>query len=140
MNEDKILGQNKIPGCEKLTRPEEIAALSKYLKKVKQTYDEHTELEKGKLEIPGKTTGQLVEITELSTESIKLTGKKDIELADGIITLEDKSNIRLSEEKIGLEDKRKTELSTELIGLKDKRTTKFNDYREDGGEMFLFSW
>ena len=33
---DRILKQNKIPGCERLTRPEEIKALSKYLRNIKE--------------------------------------------------------------------------------------------------------
>ena len=97
MNEDKILRQNKIPGCERLTRPEEIAALSKYLKKIKETYDEHTELERDKLEIPGKTTGQLKEVKELGTNSIKLKKNKDPEgLSEYIEKLTDSNKISLN--------------------------------------------
>jgi hypothetical protein len=69
---DKILKQNKIPGCERLTRPEEIKALSKYLRHIKRDLENRTDLEETTLEIPGKTTGQFHDVSELPTEYDKL--------------------------------------------------------------------
>ena len=59
MGDDKILRQNKIPGCDELTRPEEIKALSKFLRHIKDVQSEHTKLQKDNLEIPGRTTGKI---------------------------------------------------------------------------------
>lgn len=61
-----ILGTNKIPGSEKFTRPEEIKALSKYLKKIHATQDEHTSLGEESLALFGRKTGKLVDIEKLS--------------------------------------------------------------------------
>lgn len=130
MKEDKILRQNKIPGCERLTRPEEIAALSKYLKKIKQTYDENTELERDTLEIPGKTTGQFKEINELSTESIKLKGGSDIGLEEDTIKLKATDNINLSDYIEKLTDSNNVNLNTESAKLKVNENITLSDYKE----------
>jgi len=64
--DNNILGTNKIPGSEKFTRPEEIKALSKYLKKIHATQDEHTSLGEESLALFGRKTGKLVDIEKLS--------------------------------------------------------------------------
>lgn len=51
---NNILKQNKIPGSEQLTRPEEIGALSKYLGEIKKVQDEHTKLDDRVLEVAGR--------------------------------------------------------------------------------------
>ena len=63
--EKELLKQNKIPGCDQLTRPEEIKALSKYLKNIRTTQENYTSLGKNNLEIPGITTGKLPEIDNI---------------------------------------------------------------------------
>lgn len=47
--EKELLKQNKIPGCDQLTRPEEIKALSKYLKNIRTTQENYTSLGKNNL-------------------------------------------------------------------------------------------
>lgn len=65
--EKDILKQNRIPGCDQLTRPEEISALSKYLGGIKKVQEEHTKLGKDILGVPGRDTGKLPEIETLET-------------------------------------------------------------------------
>ena len=73
--ENEILKQNKIPGCDQLTRPEEVKALSKYLKSIRTTQENHTSLEKDNLELPGRTTGRIPEINSLEDYRIRSSSK-----------------------------------------------------------------
>ena len=70
-----ILKQNKLPGCDQFTRPEEIKTLSKYLGNIRKVQEEHTSLEVDNLEIPGRKTGKLPEINSLSDYSDELNTK-----------------------------------------------------------------
>ena len=145
---DKILKQNKIPGCDRLTRPEEIAALSRYLKNIREIREENTVLDETNLEIPGVTTGQLVDIkelpdgydkldvkpkvTDLPEDSVKLDkGNDNISLEDHIENLEDNRKIALSDYRDNLEDNRNTELSTFRDDLEDNREVKLSEFRDD---------
>ena len=76
--ENEILKQNKIPGCDQLTRPEEVKALSKYLKSIRTTQENHTSLEKDNLELPGRTTGRIPEINSLEDYIEGLDGVRGI--------------------------------------------------------------
>ena len=50
---EKGLNQHNImPGTERYTRPEEVKALNKFLKSVKEIQEEHTSLEENNLELP----------------------------------------------------------------------------------------
>ena len=62
----------KVPGCDKFTRPEEINALSKYLKQKRIDLEEETTLQKDTLGIPGYTdpAGSLKDDFEKLPESI----------------------------------------------------------------------
>jgi hypothetical protein len=63
----EIRKENKIQtGCDRFTKPEEILALSKYLKKNRELVDEHTELGKDNLEVSGRRYGSIKEINSLS--------------------------------------------------------------------------
>lgn len=129
---EKILKQNKIPGCERLTRPEEIKALSKYLRNIKETLEENTDLEETTLEVPGKTTGQLHDISELPDDvAYRLETTNPIEsLYDSAIGLEDTRDIGLSEYRENLEDNREPELSDYRDDLEDSREINLSDYKE----------
>ena len=76
--ENEILKQNKIPGCDQLTRPEEVKALSKYLKSIRTTQENYTSLEKDNLELPGRTTGRIPEINSLEDYIEGLDGVRGI--------------------------------------------------------------
>ena len=144
---NKILTQNKIPGCDRLTRPEEIAALSRYLRNIREIQEEHTNLDETTLEMPGVTTGQFVDIKELPTGYDKLKvsekvvglpedyvkldkGNDKIVLEDHVEGLEDNRKISLSNYIENLEDNRKPELSTFRDDLEDNRTPELSNYKE----------
>lgn len=143
---EKILKQNKIPGCERLTRPEEIKALSKYLRNIKETLEENTDLEETTLEVPGKTTGQFHNISELpqgketldpnhtidtlETERLNLEDSRTPNLSTYREGLEDKRNLTLSDYRENLEDNREVELEDYRDELEDKRETELPDYQD----------
>ena len=57
--DEEIRKDNKVPGsCEQFTKPEEISALGKYLRKLRTEYEENTSLEKDKIGVIG-FNGQL---------------------------------------------------------------------------------
>ena len=86
--EKELLKQNKIPGCDQLTRPEEIKALSKYLKNIRTTQENYTSLGKNNLEIPGITTGKLPEIDNLEDHIDTLKVTNSVELVNGSVSLD----------------------------------------------------
>ena len=105
--DNNILGTNKIPGSEKFTRPEEIKALSKYLKKIHSTQDEHTSLGEESLALFGRKTGKLVEIENLSDHAYldKISDDSQFSLetdADPMLKNESKDIVDLLQEKIKL--------------------------------------
>ena len=81
-----ILKQNKIPGREQLTRPEEIDALSKYLGNIKEIQDEHTELDRRILEVKGR--GNKAFFPEVSLDD----SIENLEKSDSIRFLDDSVN------------------------------------------------
>ena len=133
--EKSILSQNKIPGCDQLTRPEEIKALSKYLGQIKKVQDEHTTLQKNNLELPGRTTGRIpkVELPNFVDPLRKSTNKNKAELYDesSRIPLErDHKLDKLNDSAIGLKDKRELKLDNSKEELEDLRETNLKKYRE----------
>jgi len=138
---------NKIPGCEQLTRPEEIAALSKYLGEIKRIQEEHTKLVDEGLEVPGRTTGRIPEVSELGDAVLSLedtrektlentrlgiTGdKRTVELETEKERLTDTKEIGLSQKKERLEDSRETRLETKSEVLKDQRQITLGDKKEE---------
>ena len=84
-NSNNILGTNKIPGSERFTRPEEIKALSKYLKQVHNIQDEHTNLGEESLALFGRKSGKLVNIEKLSDHEYldKISDDNQLSLVDG---------------------------------------------------------
>ena len=93
---DGIKNNNKIPGSERMTRPEEISALSKYLGNIRKVQEEHTKLDKTDLEIPGVTTGYIPEINKLPENALELGISESNKLSDYKETLDiDKNNISL---------------------------------------------
>ena len=128
--------RKRLPGSEKLTRPEDIKALSKYLGEIKRIQEEHTSLEKDTLEVPGITTGFLPDITSLpdsavgleaggdvsslDATSIGLDVNKEVGLSDFIETLEANKDVTLDERRVNLEgDQKEIELSETKIELSD---------------------
>ena len=152
MGDDKILRQNKIPGCDELTRPEEIKALNKFLRHIKDVQSEHTKLQKDNLEIPGRTTGKIPKISKLPNSSQTLDVRKaridklegyslnvptnendtgKIKLPNYREKLSDQRKVELSEYVEGLDDNRSNpELSNYKENIEDNRTNKLSEYKE----------
>ena len=131
-----ILKQNKLPGCDQFTRPEEIKSLSKYLGHIRKVQEEHTKLDKDNLEIPGTKTGRLPEINSLNDYSESLGIKGEINKLAGEETLygiSGKPLMNLEGNRVGL---RTEELLSKLsdrsegLDIEDKSVeledTKFN--------------
>lgn len=119
--------RKRLPGSEKLTRPEDIKALSKYLGDIKKTQEEHTTLDKDNLEVPGRTTGRLPEIQELPGNLENLdTDIESGKLDDTRITLTTSGkNPKLSKYVLNLEDlKNNSHLDTrrENLDISEKIT------------------
>ena len=65
MKERRVLNQNKIPGSEILTRPEEISELSKYLGEKRKQLEDSLKADTTLLGVPGKTTGKIPTVSSL---------------------------------------------------------------------------
>lgn len=122
--EDKIQNKNRIPGCDRLTQPYEIKALSKYLKSIKKVQEDNLVLGKDNLEM--SPTGP-IQIEELPGESIGLENYLDnIEsLPDASLKIEDTRNLEsLPSESLGLGDvpPEYTELPQEKLSLELEET------------------
>ena len=123
---------NKIPGCEQLTRPEEIAALSKYLGEIKRIQEEHTKLVDEGLEVPGRTTGRIPEVSELGDAVLSLEDTREKNLENTRLGITgDKRTVELGTEKERLEDSRETRLETKSEVLKDQRQVTLGDKKEE---------
>ena len=135
-----IKKSNKIPGCEQLTRPEEIAALSKYLGEIKRVQEEHTKLGKDSLEVPGMNFGRENpnDPTELVDSVVRIDDKRERKLETTRISVSGKiRNIGLEEGLEKLEDNREPTLNTKTENLRVKEennlgthTEKIEDTRE----------
>jgi len=108
--DERLSRSNRLPGSEKLTRPEEIGQLSKYLKSIKEVYEESTRLEDQVLGVSGYSTGKIPEINSLGDKTVKAP-KNQGETPD------------LSQKILGVPGKRWEEkLERKRIDLKDPRT------------------
>ena len=113
--DERLSRSNRLPGSEKLTRPEEIGQLSKYLKSIKEVYEESTRLEDQVLGVSGYSTGKIPKIDKLGKKTVR-TPDNQGERAD------------LSEKILGIPGK-KTEdrLENKRLKLGDTKTHKLDD-------------
>lgn len=131
--ETDIRKSNKIPGYNQLTRPEEIAALSKYLKEIKK--DPYIELDKNSLEVPGKDTPQVPKINELPGEQLKLSTDDNPKLEDTRIELDDGKRVALVDKKVNLNPAKDPKLETQTRKLWTTQDTRLeNKFEKLGGE------
>ena len=131
--ETDIRKSNKIPGYNQLTRPEEIAALSKYLGEIKK--DPYIELDKNSLEVPGKDTPQVPKIDELPEEQLKLSTNDNSKLEDTRIELDSNKRVELVDKKVELNPAKNPKLETQTRKLEDLRDTRLeNKFEKLGGE------
>ena len=127
--ETSVLSQNKIPGCDQLTRPEEIKALSKYLGNIKKVQEKHTTLQKDNLEVPGRTTGRIpkVEIPDFVDSLVTSKNKKaavPYKESSRVPLEKNHDPAELNNAVVGLEDDREIKLNNRIYGLKDDRNPK----------------
>jgi hypothetical protein len=121
-----IRKSNKIPGCEQLTRPEEIAALSKYLGEIKKVQEEHTKLEKDSLGVPGMSFGRENPNDQIQLEDRKINidgVSQSVELENTTNKLNDDRDLELSE--------RKEILNTEIDNSLENHTESLSGRQDD---------
>lgn len=126
--------KNKVPGCDRLTRPEEIEELKKYLRKVKDVQEEYVENEFNNLEAPGITTGLFPKVNELPETIVELDTKKNIEnLYNTVHTVPGNKNqnldLRNNIEILG-GDFKELELGRGVEKIEDKRKINLNQVSE----------
>ena len=126
--DEEIKKQNKIPGsCEQYTKPEEIKALNKYLRKLKKAYDDNTVLEKDKLGVIG-FDGQLIKETPLSTQVEKIETNKEISLSNSILGVDgDSKEVSLSNIVDKIDDSSENSLSNAVDKINDNRDISLSD-------------
>lgn len=127
MNDDR----RRLPGSEKLTRPEDISALSKYLGNIKKIQEEHTTLDLDSLEVPGRTTGRIPKIDSLpdKKEGLDVNGWNGKELDNTRLDIKPDLDSWLEDLQVGLDDDREPELSDTKVDLYDDRETELEDSR-----------
>lgn len=128
-----ITSSDKIPGCERLTRPEEIKGLSKYLGAIKETQEDWIEDnmpdERGKLEI------EVDQIDKLPKSKIGIRPSDLESLPDAVIGLDDDSKVKLPKESDKLHDIPETKIIPDVSKLKVDNNEKLpKDKERLGGE------
>lgn len=140
--DEEIRNENKVPGsCEQFTKPEEISALGKYLRKLRTTYEENTSLEKDKIGVIG-FNGQLKNEIPLServekiesNENVRLSnsivevggGEKIVDLSKKVSKIDGAEDKELSKTVEKIDDTRETPLSTEVDKIKDNSENKLS--------------
>ena len=135
---DEINKNNMIPGsCDEFTKAEDIAALSKYLKKVKSDLEARTTLEKDNLEVFGRkdprynkplnnlpdgievlNQNKSGEVSELVSEKAWIDNDKRL---DDLERLKEKLNPNLGKIELGREKKELIRTEDGIIKLADKK-------------------
>ena len=131
--DERLSRSNRLPGSEKLTRPEEIGQLSKYLKSIKEVYEESTRLEDQVLGVSGYSTGKIPEINSLEKKSVKAPENQGEtpDLSQKILGVPGKRwEEKLEGKKVGLEDNRKTKLNNEKVRTPDNHGEEVNRLEE----------
>ena len=101
---EKGLNQhNFMPGTERYTRPEEVKALNKFLKSIRETQDEHTKISEDNLALP--KGGPKIPEVELQNKRVDVNGvlSQVDRLVEGRLNIENNNPGHLDNSKIGLE-------------------------------------
>ena len=111
----KITSGNKIPGCERLTRPEEIQGLSKYLGAIRDTQEQWISENMPDSPLSGPEDAKLKEI-KLPDKRLKLDGNKEVVLPNHKehLDTEQELHLPLEKEKLDVPDQG---LKVDKIGL-----------------------
>ena len=135
---EKGLNQhNFMPGTERYTRPEEVKALNKFLKSVKDTQEEHTKISEDNLMLPGahETSGRprVPKIEDLPKGAVGMKEGETIDSPDSLrqemVTLEATRDRELETTRRDLEDQRENSLEDSLVDLEDSRETELDESR-----------
>lgn len=116
--DERLSRSNRLPGSEKLTRPEEIGQLSKYLKSIKEVYEESTRLEDQVLGVSGYSTGKIPEVGELEKKLVKAPTNEgeNPDLSQKILGVPGKrKEDKLEKKRIDLEDNRENRLEKDAV-------------------------
>ena len=101
---EKGLNQhNFMPGTERYTRPEEVKALNKFLKSIRETQDEHTKISEDNLALP--KGGPKIPEVELQNKRVDVNGvlSQVDRLVEGRLNIENNNPGHLDNSKIDLE-------------------------------------
>lgn len=135
--ENNISKNNKIPGCDQLTRPEEIQALSKYLGTIRDSKDKEAERKVeglDKLFVPGYNTGRFPEVT-LGDRIESLEDTRDVELDSTLLKVPEKrdevENLHNLHLPIKLDVKENIELDKTLISITSDDISDLDNTRID---------
>ena len=121
---EKGLNQHNImPGTERYTRPEEVKALNKFLKSVKEIQEEHTSLEEDNLELP-----RVPMVNDLDSRRVNVSGdiKKVDRLEEGRLDIHGKEIKNLSVDRENLIDSRENNLDDSKVTIEDSRDPKLS--------------
>ena len=98
---EKGLNQhNFMPGTERYTRPEEVKALNKFLKSIRETQDEHTKISEDNLALP--KGGPKIPEVELQNKRVDVNGvlSQVDRLVEGRLNIENNNPGHLDNSKI----------------------------------------
>ena len=103
---EKGLNQhNFMPGTERYTRPEEVKALNKFLKSIKETQEEYTEISEDNLVLPNDKTGPNIPKVDLDSRRVDVNGvlSQVDRLVEGRLNIQNNNPEHLDNSKINLE-------------------------------------
>lgn len=123
--------RERVPGCDTYTRPEEIAQLSKFLKKVHKVQDDHAELDDYNIAVHGAFSGMIPNIDKLEDYREPLEDNTDVGLDDTLISLDDVNEVSLGNTRVNLDDDTKVSLSEDLLKLDVEKDTNLSETREN---------
>ena len=132
---EKGLNQhNFMPGTERYTRPEEVKALNKFLKSVKETQEEHTEVSEDNLVLPGSPKIPEVGLDSRRVDVNGVLSQVD-RLVEGRLNINPGNDIKsLEDAKINIEDTRENTLQTTRETIISKEQSSLEDTRVDISE------
>ena len=112
-----ITSSDKLPGCERLTRPEEIKGLSKYLGAIREAQEEW--ISENMPDGDGTLDPVVVvnEVNELPTKRIDINSDKISAIPTEIVKINPSEVVELPDAVVGLVDDKKTELPTQVDKL-----------------------
>ena len=140
----KITSNDKLPGCERLTRPEEIKGLSKFLGAVRETQEnwieenmatENYHLDSADENDPVELPGSVIKLDrpenpDLPAGNVKLReGDEIIDLPDSVLVIEPKEEV-LKTDKLSIEVP-KEKLKTDRVDIDVKEVSSLPEKKSE---------